>query len=187
MPLWKIVHILVRWAIVVVAQAEGNARIRLPGLSQLQLGRLMSRSDPQTCIDLAMDILRLDPRRTFYTEEQMAATIREIRDGFGESSSGRRTGYTRSSDSVVVARRLLDAVERQITDSRKREAFLLCARTTTWAEAARLSPGRDWQSLRDDFRSCALLLWTAEPIEMAAAIDRMQDAAIESRKQRRRA
>jgi len=186
-PLWKLVHIVVRWAMVVVAQQEGQGRIRLPELSQLQLGRLMSRSDPFTCMDIAMDIVKHDPTRTQFTEEQMADTIRAIRDGFGETTSAAKSrGYSRNFDSIVVARRLLDAVDRQIRSEHHRRGFDAVVHTTTFSEAARLCPGRDWASLRDDFRAQAMLLWTAESIDMAAAIDQMARVLEEQRTARRK-
>lgn len=186
MPVWKLIHVLVRWATLVVAQEEGSARIRLPGLSQLSLGRLMSRSDSRTCMDIAMDILKNDPSRSNYTDEQMYQTMRDIREGFGEVPSSAKSGYRRDLDSLVVARRLLAAVERQLRTEHQRKTFAACIGTTTWAGAAQLLPGRDWQSVRDDFRSMSILLWSSEPIELSAAIDQMVRRLEEARAEKKR-
>lgn len=186
MPVWKLIHILVRWAIIVVAQAEGEDRVQLPRLSQLQLGRLMSRSDPRTVMDIAMDIMKNDPTRTRYSDSEMDAVLRGIRSGFGEMPRSR--GYSRSTDSAIVARRLLEAVDRQIPLAYARRAFYACCRTTTWADAVRQLPqsdGRDWQSVRDDFRAAAHSLWTGEAIEVSAAIEQMARVMEEMRQAQR--
>ena len=170
---WRIVHILVRWAMLVVAEAEGGSdHYRLPVLSELQLGRFMSRSDATTCIDLAMDILR-SMHGDQFSEEQLSRVIVDMRRSSAASDFRRSAGYSRDTDSLVVARRLLAAVERQVRMEHDRRMFWTCCRTTNWTQATRLLPGRDWQSVRDDFRRFADVLWTAEAIEIAAATDQM--------------
>lgn len=174
MPVWKLIHILVRWSLLVVAEEDGDAgNIRLPVLSQLQLGRFMSRSDARTCLDLAMDILKSMPGRDSFTDAQIEATMISIRRQ-SEASDGRKnTGYLRKNDSSVVARALLGAVERQVRLPYDREMFWAVCRTTTWAQATRMLSGRDWISVRDDFRRFCDVLWTGEAIAVSQAIEQM--------------
>lgn len=182
MPVWKLIHIVVRWAMLVVAEQEGRDSLKMPVLSQLQLGRFMSRSDARTCLDLAMDVLRQTPGRDTFSDEQIFRAMMSIRQQAAAPEFRRAGGYSRRTDSLVVARQVLDAVERQVRAAHDRQMFWSCCRTTTWAAATLLLPGRDWQSVRDDFRKFALLLYQAESVVLAAATDRMCDAAGEMRR-----
>lgn len=185
MQVWKLVHIVVRWALLVVAEHDGGTSLRLPVLSELQLGRFMSRSDATTCLDLAMDIIKSMPGHDQYSEETLTKVILDMRAASAASDCRKTRGYSRDTDSVVVARRVLDAVERQVRLANDQQMFWCCCRTTTWVGATRMLPGRDWQSVRDDFRKFALILWQAEIIEISAATDQMSRILEERRKKGR--
>lgn len=154
----QLVRSVVSWALRVAA--EDDTPIQLPRLSQFQIGKMLCRTDPATCIALAEDIHRDDA-----TDEMVWRTARDIIDGFGEETPTRVV-----DDRQEMALEIVRAMARSLRGEDLRLVDL-GSRVRSWADLEDHFGGRVWFSLRDDFEQAAVKLYVAEEMLILIAAD----------------
>lgn len=160
----QIVRTMFRWSLRVLEDEEAR-HTSLPGprLSQVQLGRLMARTDIETAIALAADIW------DSYDGKTVAEVIAEIRSGWGEQPPvPRRRGV--HGDLLRVASSVQYAVRRH-ADAREREMLETVARAGSFTGAARVLRRRDPKSLEADYERVALRIYRSEEKTICDASD----------------
>lgn len=160
-PHAEIVRSVLNWSLRVVRGHEACGE-ELPGprLAQISLGQLMCRTEIETIDAIAREIQK--------TGESLDSIVACIRSAWGQEESVRhRTGH---EDSVLVASRLVSAL-RRFGRERDRDTIELACSLRTWKACEQVMPGRDWQSIRDDFESLARKFYAKES---AAILDTVE-------------
>ena len=154
----EIVRSILSWAIRIVD--TDDSRLPGPQLSQMQLGRMLSRADARTCHDIAREILVGLGREP--TDERVQEMAIEIRRGWvASSAAGGRSASRRDSEAVILASRATVAMRRY---GRPDERHILEVGSTmkTWKSMEERFRGKPWFSIRDDFERAALGFWARE-------------------------
>jgi len=158
-PCAELVRSLLRWSLGIVRH-EDTKGVKFPGprLSQSSLGSMMSRTDLLTALQIAEDINSL--RALSYSGETMEEVAYRVRTAWGQESRTytRRTGL---EDRVIVASTLCTALWR--FGGRRDQSFMeICSSMKTWTSIAAVMPGRDLQSIKDDFERSATAFYRKE-------------------------
>ena len=153
----ELVRAIVRWAILLIAADGRNSRLALPRLSQISLGRMMSRSDSQTTIAIALEIAAIERREP--TELYLCALVSQIRSGWGETSSPPRR---RGREALVDRAELVMSALRRCGTRSDQTLVETCVMLRSWKQAEQIWHGRVWHSVRDDFDAAAHRFWLKE-------------------------
>jgi hypothetical protein len=154
----EIVRITARWAHGVVDAAESRGgTIPSPRLAEFQLGRLIHRSDPETAIGIAEDVVG---QRWPDAPELVLEACEAIRACAAPLTARSRARHSPRAYwlAVELIRRL-----RAGRSPEQRRLLEQGARARSWAALASGHwPGRDGLSLRDDFQRMADDFWRRE-------------------------
>jgi hypothetical protein len=166
----ELVRSVVRWALVTIATVE-SARERVPGprLSQMQLGRMMYRSDMATAIALAVDV-------GYRTDRDLLTLVTEIKTGWGQDERPRIVRRDGASDAYDAACSLLREIRPLLTEDQERLLTYACV-MKTWKALESAFPGRSWSELRRTFETLSEQICDRHMLilsETAELIDRMK-------------